>query len=236
MATPAGVWGAKGRARPGRIHEEESAMINRAVDVVPLGEDRGDEVAALMARAFQDDPLFVFCCPDPGKRARWLPWVCRWSAWLGYLFGQTLGTAGRLDGVAATVGPAGGEFTDEQIARFGYQGGRGAVGTAVWDRSMAALNAALEPAHAALRRAVPEPHWLLDVLAVEPVRQGLGIGSALLQAVGARADADGVPAALFTFQPKDLAFYRHHGYAVVREELAPASGPPWWGLRRDPGA
>jgi hypothetical protein len=69
---------------------------DRRIQVVPLGEDRGDEVAALMGRAFQDDPLFVHACPDPGDRARWLPWMFRWSAWKGFLFGQTLGTAGRL--------------------------------------------------------------------------------------------------------------------------------------------
>ncbi len=96
---------------------------NHRLPVVPLGEDRGDEVAALMGRAFQDDPLFVYACPDPGDRARWLPWVFRWSTWKGFLFGQTLGTAGRLDGVVAAIAPGGGEFTEEDLARFGYRRG-----------------------------------------------------------------------------------------------------------------
>jgi hypothetical protein len=78
------------------------------IEIVPLGEERGDEVTALMGRAFQSDQLFVRACPDPSERARWLPWVFRRSTWKGLLFGQILGTAGRLDGVVATIGPGGG--------------------------------------------------------------------------------------------------------------------------------
>jgi GNAT superfamily N-acetyltransferase len=97
-------------------------------------------------------------------------------------------------------------------------------------------NLAFEPADAALHRAVPEPHWYLDVIAVTPPAQGRGIGGALLRAVHARADADGMPIVLLTYQPTNLQFYRRHGYAVVCEGAAPENGPQWWGLRRDPGS
>ena len=40
-----------------------------------LGEERGNEVAALMGLGFHDDPLFAHACPNPGERARWLPWL-----------------------------------------------------------------------------------------------------------------------------------------------------------------
>ena len=209
---------------------------DRLVQAVPLGEERGDEVAALMGRAFQDDPLFVYACPDPGDRARWLPWVFRWSTWKGFLFGQTLGTTGQLNGVVAAIGPGGGEFTEEDLTRFGYHQGRDAVGAEAWDRAIERINPAFEPADAALHRAVPEPHWYLDVIAVDPVVQGRGIGGVLLRAVHARADADGMPTVLLTYQPTNLPFYSRHGYSVVCEGTAPGNGPQWWGLRRDPGS
>ena len=211
-----------------------SAESESSVRVVKLGEERGDAAAALIGRALQDDPLFAHACPDPAQRARWLPWVWRWSVWKGFLFGQTLGTAGQLDGVAALVGPGGGEFTEEQLAGFGYRRGREVVGADVWDRAHDALNEAFDPADEALHRAVPEPHWYLDAIAVEPARQGGGVGSCLLRAVNARADADGVPVALLTYQPSTLAFYRRHGYAVACEGTVPGSGLRWWGMRRDP--
>ena len=72
-------------------------MSDLNVRVVPLGDERGDEAAALLARAFHDEPLYIYACPDPVARAQWLPWHFRWSVWAGSLCGQLLGTAGHLD-------------------------------------------------------------------------------------------------------------------------------------------
>ena len=210
------------------------ANTGHAAQVVRLGEESGDAAAALIGRAFQDDPLFAHACPDPGERAHWLPWVWRWSVWKGFLFGQTLGTAGRFEGVATLFGPGGGEFTEQQLTGFGYRRGRAAIGPDAWDRAHQALNAAFDPAEEALHRAVPEPHWYLDAIAVDPTRQRTGIGSSLLRAANALADADRMPVALLTYQPGSLAFYWRHGYAVACEGTVPGSGLRWWGMRRDP--
>jgi hypothetical protein len=56
------------------------------VHVVRLGEESGNEAAALFGRSFQGDPLFAHSCPDPDERARWLSWLFRWSTWKGLLF------------------------------------------------------------------------------------------------------------------------------------------------------
>ena len=114
----------------------------------------------------------------------------------------------------ALIGPGGGDFTEEDLARFGYGRGREVVGAQVWDRALAVVNAAFEPIDAALHHAVPAPHWYLDVIAVEPARQGRGIGSRLLQAAGAWADADGMPIVLLTYRPS-LPLYQRLGYVVV---------------------
>jgi ribosomal protein S18 acetylase RimI-like enzyme len=205
------------------------------VQVVRLDEDRGDEAAALFGRAFQDDPLFAHACPDPGERARWLPWLFRWSTWKGLHFGELLGTGEALTGVVALIGPEGGEFTEEDLVGFDYRRGREIVGADVWDRSVNRVNVAFEPADAALHQAVSEPHWYLDAIAVEPTGQGRGIGSGLLSATAARADVDGMPIVLLTCQPRNLSLYRRYGYVVVCEGTLQGSELPWWGMRRDPG-
>ena len=210
-------------------------MTEQTDRVARIEEEHGDEVAALVARAFQDDPLCVFACPNPDERARWLPWLFRGSVWRGFLYGVTLGTVGRLDGVAITIGPGGGELREEQLAHFGYGRGREAVGAGLWDRSTAALNAVFDTVDAALHRAVAVPHWYLDVLAVAPERQGVGVGSTLIRAVNVRADADGLPVALLTFQPRNLAFYQRHGYVVIEDGTDPTGGLRWWGFCREPG-
>ena len=73
------------------------------------------------------------------------------------------------------------------------------------------------------------------VIAVEPTRQGRGIGSRLFQAAAAGADAERMPVVLLTYQPKSLPLYQRRGYVVVCEEVVPGSEGHGWGMRRDPG-
>src|SRR5215208_1385829 len=120
------------------------------VHIVRLGEDRGEDVAVLIARAFQDDPLCIAACPDPNERALWLHYGFRMGMWMGFRFGQVLGTAGRLDGVAVLVAPDAGTLTEGDMAGLGYERGRERVGAELWDRSRASGLAMLALGEAAL--------------------------------------------------------------------------------------
>ena len=44
--------------------------MDGTVSVGRLAEEQGTVVGAVLARAFQDDPLAVFMCPDAATRAR----------------------------------------------------------------------------------------------------------------------------------------------------------------------
>jgi ribosomal protein S18 acetylase RimI-like enzyme len=69
------------------------------------------------------------------------------------------------------------------------------------------------------------PHWYLPWLAVDPARQGGGLGSRLLARCLARVDADRLPAYLETPNPRTVAFYERHGFAVIGTSQAGASPP-----------
>ncbi len=81
-----------------------------------------------------------------------------------------------------------------------------------------------------------ERHWHLGPVAVEHELQGSGIGSAMLQLVCTRMDAEGEVAWLETDKPDNVAFYRRHGFAVVEEMTVPSAedGFTNWFMRRDP--
>jgi len=73
-----------------------------------------------------------------------------------------------------------------------------------------------------------EPHWYLASLGVEPGRWGRGLGSGLLAAW--LAGVGWHDAYLETDLPENVGFYRHHGFAVVRELRV--QGTPVWCMRR----
>jgi GNAT superfamily N-acetyltransferase len=79
------------------------------------------------------------------------------------------------------------------------------------------------------------PHWYLAVLGTDPSAQGQGLGSAVLQPVLERCDADGVGAYLESSKERNIDFYARHGFRVTGEIDLPR-GPRMWPMWRDPRA
>lgn len=78
-----------------------------------------------------------------------------------------------------------------------------------------------------------EPHWYLAVLGTDPSGQGHGFASVLLSERLRRCDATGTPAYLESSKESNLAFYGRHGFRVTGEVQLP-DGPPVWPMWRDP--
>jgi GNAT superfamily N-acetyltransferase len=79
-----------------------------------------------------------------------------------------------------------------------------------------------------------EPHWYVWLLAVDPQRQGQGVGAALLRLLTTRAAVQNVPVYLWTVQPKSVPFYEHLGFQVVTHAIEPSSRLPFWTFRCNP--
>jgi len=79
-----------------------------------------------------------------------------------------------------------------------------------------------------------EPVWVLDVVGVDPALQGLGLGRRLIEHGLAMASADGLAAFLETGNQRNVPYYEHFGFRVIRDADAPSGGPHIWFLRHDP--
>jgi ribosomal protein S18 acetylase RimI-like enzyme len=77
-------------------------------------------------------------------------------------------------------------------------------------------------------------HYYLAFIAVAPRLQGMGLGSAILDATLKRVDEAGLPAYLENSNPKNTGLYERHGF-VRQQNIAPAGAPPliamWRGNR-----
>lgn len=197
--------------------------------IVTLQEQGIGSAGETLARSFFEDPLTVYMFPDAGERERLLSSHFTPFVRYGHLFGE-VHTTPTLDAVAVWLPPQAIEITPDRAARCGLDKVETVVGNAAWDR----FTRVLETAEHVHRSSVPGPHWYLPLIGVDPSRQGQGLGAALLQAMFARIDGDGLPCYLETFQPTNVPFYQRHGFQVAATGTDADSGLSYWAFIRPP--
>jgi len=79
-----------------------------------------------------------------------------------------------------------------------------------------------------------QPYWYVLILGVHPDHQGKGLGRELLRKVLQKADEDRVAVYLESANPRNLDFYRKHGFEVMAEIVPVVGCPRIWGLFREP--
>jgi GNAT superfamily N-acetyltransferase len=78
-----------------------------------------------------------------------------------------------------------------------------------------------------------EPHWYLPFIAVDPMHQGKGLGSALLIHALQACDHEQLPAYLEATSPDSRRLYERHGFEALGEIQA-ADSPPLFPMLRKP--
>jgi ribosomal protein S18 acetylase RimI-like enzyme len=182
---------------------------------------RWPAIAAMLGRAFGDDPAFSHIFSDPAQRAARLPTLfdlfLRTDAPNGFVM-----TGANDIGAALWRAPGKAKVSTWTMLRHA-PALLGAFGTAL-PRALA-LGEAVSAHHPGGR------YWYLHVLGCEPSRQGEGIGTALIRAGLARIGRDGLPCCLETATASNVGFYERLGFAVTQEWRVP-SGPVLWSMLR----
>ena len=195
------------------------------MEVVRLRDEQLPHASRVLARAFQDDPAWVWVIPDPERRAATLPWLFR----IGFeVTSADVWTTPAVEGVARWLPPGGGAL------RLGASL-RALVATPLRLREATPRFLAYGRAVESLRaRVAPGSHWYLAGIGVDPAEQRRGVGAALVGPGIEGSIRDRVPAVLLTNSAANLSFYGGHGFEVVREGETPAGGPHAWALVRKP--
>jgi ribosomal protein S18 acetylase RimI-like enzyme len=183
-------------------------------------------LAAMLARAFADDPIARWSCPRDdlrpgvlegfhGARARQL--IRDGEVWISG------------DGASAALWADPGHwktsFRDDLELAASMRDPR------LWRRAplIGYGLLGLEGHHP------PQPpHWYLAVLGTDPAAQGRGLGSAVLAPVLEGCDRDGIGAYLVSSKERNIDFYARFGFRVTREVRLPR-GPRAWLMWRDAG-
>lgn len=160
-----------------------------------------DEESAvdIITLAFAADPMARWTWPDAGQYLAAIPRMAR--AFGGKAFAsESAFCAGDYAGTALWLPP--GVHADEE-----------ALGAVI--ESTAAPSLVLEAAPIFEQMAAyhpAEPHWYLPLIGVDPAHQGEGHGNALMTYALAQCDRDHVPAYLESSNPRNIPFYKRHGF------------------------
>lgn len=184
-----------------------------------------DTVGAVLARAFQDDPLFCAIVPEGARRRRGLPVLFRELLRRLHVPNGTAWTTDDLAGGALWSPPGRWKVSLLTEARMAPV-------------ILAAFGARVLPmlrvlAQVEAQHPVDRPHHYLRVLGCDPGRQGQGVGSRLLRPMLDELDRTGQPAYLESSNERNHPFYRRHGFEVM-EALETRIGPRVWLMWRDP--
>ena len=182
-------------------------------------------VAAVLARAFADDPVIAYLFP-PGVRRR--------EKRLSRFFAMDLPRSERLRGTWISADGAG--------AAIWYP--PGSWRPHMWEalrQTPAALRVfgrqlgLASRAQALMREHHPtQPHWYLYYLGTEPQQQGAGIGTATMRPVLELCDRDRLPAYLEASSTRNRALYQRHGFECLDPLVLSGTGPRMYPMWREP--
>jgi ribosomal protein S18 acetylase RimI-like enzyme len=188
------------------------------------------ELAAVLSRAFADEPPFTWVQPDDELRARVQPAMFR--AALSYIYPVERGTEVLLEngvilGGAVWAPPGSWKAPPWQQLRA-IPGLIRALGVRHF-RQYAQRGKAVEDA---LHGAHPsDPHWYLATLGTDPQAQSKGVGSALVRSGLERCDREGESAYLECLEPL-VPYYERFGFEISGEIEMPEEVPDQVSMRR----
>ena len=180
---------------------------------------RGDiaQTAQMLARAFGDDPVFGWFLPAEGSRHRRLRRYFTTELHhesLSHSAVEVAHVEGHVAAAAVWFPPGTGSGTEVSalpgyLRAFGHR-----IGTVSRYQSVAVRTHPRD-----------EPHWYLAIIGVDPLRQGHGLGAALLRSRLRRCDQEGLAAYLESSKLANVPLYQHFGFHVTGSLDLPEGAP-----------
>ena len=199
-----------------------------------LHEDQIEAASHVLARAFQDDPLFVYLYSNPLERKTKCITYCEWIILNGILYGEVYTTSSNIEGIAVWLGYF---IKDHKIEKQSKESKKRLrkVKRETFSESLfiercdiftEVINS-FQDEHANI------PHWELTIIGVDPIHQGKGYGSKLLRMKLAEVDEQNLPCYLHTENERNIKLYEHFGFKIVSHAIIPNSELNSWAMIRN---
>lgn len=185
--------------------------------------------AQVLARALQDDPLFIYFFPDAARDKK-LSLLFQLPVRYGVLCGEVYATSPELEGIVVWLPSEKADMSPWGMLRSGGISMPFKMSMGGMKRMMRWM----DYVNAVHRRIAPFPHQYLQLLGVDPAFQGKGYAGVLLKPMFVRLDEKGLPCYLETLNPTNLPIYQHYGFKVAEQGYIPGTEAPFWVMLRQP--
>jgi predicted GNAT family acetyltransferase len=208
------------------LRSEHMIAALRPIEVRTAAADAVPKVAAALADAFINDPVFTFLLPGSLRLKRRLRRLFAVEMEQYVLpNGRTVWTTSGYDGAVAELPPGAWEMPKSMTGRETLKW--------VW-AFRTRLPLATRVQQAMEKQHLREPHFYVRTVGVRTALQGQGVGSALMQPTLERADSAGLPTYIEASSERSAALYERLGFLHMDVLELPEGGPPVWLMRRPP--
>jgi ribosomal protein S18 acetylase RimI-like enzyme len=199
-----------------------------------LREDQIDLASKVLARAFHNDPLFIYCFPDTNERKIKSVTHCKYLILIGFLSGEVYTTSKYIESVAIWV-----KHGLEKVKKINQSKGilrqlrnirREEFSDPLFIERISTFE---EIANSMQNQEVSFPHWYLSMIGVEPIHQGKGYGGKLLRMKFDEIDKETLPCYLHTENERNIEFYKYFGFKLICKIRIPNSDIFYNGMLRD---
>ncbi|MFX0006021.1 MAG: GNAT family N-acetyltransferase [Promethearchaeota archaeon] len=192
--------------------------------VQKLHEEQIEEASRVLGRAFQDDPLFAYCIPDPTERKKKCAIHCKWLILLGFLTGEVYSSSNDIEGVAIwhpyDIKEKNVEEQPKELLIKLRKVRKELFSDALYLERVTNFE---EIANSFQKECVDFPHWYLTMVGVDSNHQGNGYGSKLIEIRLNKFDNNNLPCYLHTENEKNIKFYEQFGFELIGKIKIPDS-------------
>ena len=197
----------------------------RPIEVRTAAADAAPQVAAALADAFVNDPVFTWLLPGRLRLQARLRTMFAAEMEQYVVPNGTVWTTPGYDGAVTELPPGAWEMPKAATGKEALK----------WMRAFGRrLPLAIRVQRAMAERHLREPHFYVRTVGVRTALQGQGVGSALMQPTLERADSAGLPAYIEASSQRSAALYERLGFVHMDVLELPEGGPPVWLMRRSP--
>ncbi|MHA2079140.1 MAG: GNAT family N-acetyltransferase [Candidatus Thorarchaeota archaeon] len=199
-------------------------------DLVRVTMSELDKGVEILVNAFWDDPLNLYFIPESENRRKLFSDYLHVRLKFAVRYGEVYSTSPNFEGIAAWFPPGKSDLTYFRLLRVGFLGLIRLLGM----KTVSRMNRVGSHGTKIRKQYLPEPHWHLFPIAVDPKHQKKGFASALMRPMLDKIQSQGLPCFLETLNEDYVSLYEHYGFEVIFKETLPGVELAIWGMVRSP--